>query len=122
MDAPTRARKIASLGFVGITWATFRSFYADPDSVIWRTLQPNGSLRYWTNSEFDRLGFEQAASFDQTLRLRNIQRMAALMLDEMVWLSLWEEKQMWGLAKRIDWVPSFGVTDDFGPGHLRFNP
>jgi peptide/nickel transport system substrate-binding protein len=120
MDAATRARKIQTLTFLGITSATFRSFYADPDGVIWRTLQPGGSLRYWTNAEFDRLGLEQASSTDQALRLRNIRRMVQLMLEETVWLSLWEEKQMWGLSRKIDWVPSFGVIDDFGPGHLKF--
>lgn len=122
MDSATRARKVASLGFLGITTATFRSFYADPDSVIWRTLQPGGSLRYWTNPEFDKLGAEQTSSSDQAVRLKAVQRMVQIMLDEMVWLTLWEEPMQWALAKRIDWVPSFGVIDDFGPGHLKFNP
>lgn len=122
MDAATRARKVASLGFLGITWATFRSYYADPDSIIWRTLQPGGSLRYWTNAEFDKLGAEQSSSTDQALRLKDLQRMVQIMLDEMVWLTLWEEPIQSALAKRIDWVPSFGLIDDFGPGHLKFNP
>ncbi|MDE3193665.1 MAG: hypothetical protein KGN00_08265 [Chloroflexota bacterium] len=121
MDAPTRARKIASLGFLGVTWATFRSFYADPDSVLWRTLQPKGTLRYWSDPEFDKLGQEESSSFDQDLRKKDLQRMVQIMLDQMVWVSLWEEKQMWGIARRIDWKPSLGVTDDFGPGHLKFN-
>jgi peptide/nickel transport system substrate-binding protein len=120
MDAATRARKIANLGFLGITWARFASRYGDPDSVVWRTLQPRGSLRYWSDPEVDRLGAEQAASTDQALRQRHWQRINTILLDQMPMLWLWEQPILWGASRRIDLVPTMDSHDDLGPGHITF--
>ena len=120
MDAATRARKIASLGFLGITWARFASRYGDPDSVIWRTMQPNGQLRYWTDPEFDRLGADQAQSSDQDARLRTWKRMNEMLLDNMPMLWLWEQPIIWGAARRVDFIPTMDSHDDLGPGHIKF--
>jgi peptide/nickel transport system substrate-binding protein len=120
MDAATRARKIQSLGFAGLTWARFASRYGDPDSVIWRTLQPGGSLRYWTNPEFDRLGTEQTQSSDDALRQRDWKRMNEILQDEMPMIWIWEQPILWGASKRIDLVATMDSHDDLGPGHIIF--
>ena len=122
MDAATRARKISNLGFLGVTYGRTASRYYDPDAVLWRALQPGGTRRYWTNPEFDRLGAEQASSFDQPVRLRDWQRMTEIMLDEMPMIYLWVEPVLFGVAKKLEIIPTTDQLDDFGPGHLKFNP
>jgi peptide/nickel transport system substrate-binding protein len=121
IDAATRARKLAQKTFLGVFAATFRSFYADPDGVIWRTMQPGGSLRYWTNAEFDRLGSEAATSVDQEQRRRNYRRMVQIMVDEMPWLTLWEETRLYATGGNAVWRPEGnGLTDDFHAERLLF--
>ncbi len=120
LDAATRANKLAQKTFAGIFTGSFVSLYADPDSVIWRTLQPGGSLRYWTNTEFDRLGAEAAASVRQELRKTNYQRMIAIMIDEMPWLSLWDTPILFGAARNLDFQPGFAYTGEFGADRLKF--
>jgi peptide/nickel transport system substrate-binding protein len=122
MDAATRARKISNLGFLGLTSGRTASRYFDPDNVVWRALQPGGTRRYWTDPEFDRLGIEQASSTDQAVRLRNWRRMSEIMLDHMPIIYLWVEPVMTGAAKKLDITLTMDQLDDFGPGHLKFNP
>lgn len=120
MDNATRADKIKNVSFQSVSWAGFSSKYGDPDGMIWRTLKPGGSLRYWSNPEFDRLGTQQATSFDQERRKAIWKQMTAMLLDEMPWIYLWNEPAIWGLARYLDIKPSVEARDDFGPGRVTF--
>jgi ABC-type oligopeptide transport system substrate-binding subunit len=83
-------------------------------------MQPGGTLRYWSNPEFDQLGEEQTSSTHPELRKRDIAKMEDMMLDEMPSISLWIEPLAWGVSKRIDVMPSYGQSDDYSPGHIKF--
>jgi peptide/nickel transport system substrate-binding protein len=121
MDDATRARKQASLGFLGLAWGATASRLFDPNSVVWRALQPGGTRRYWSDPEFDKLGFEQASSTDDAVRLRNWRRMTEMMLDHMPLIYLWVAPDIVGLSKKVDFIPTKDANDDFGPGHLKFS-
>lgn len=121
MDDATRARKQSSLGFLGLAWGATASRLFDPNSVVWRAMQPGGTRRYWTNAEFDKLGFEQASATDDAVRLRDWKRMTEIMLDEVPLIYLWVAPDIVGLSKKVDFVPTKDANDDFGPGHLKFS-
>ncbi len=121
MDDATRARKQASLGFLGLTWGATASRLFDPNSVVWRAMQPGGTRRYWSSEEFDRLGFEQAQSTDDAVRLRDWRRMTEIMLDEVPLIYLWIAPDIIATSKKIDFKPTKDANDDFGPGHLTFH-
>jgi peptide/nickel transport system substrate-binding protein len=120
IDAATFAAKL-NQGFKGLNSTTYASRYADPDSVVWRTMQPNGQLRYWSDPEFDQLGLEQTSSFDQARRKQIWQRMEAIMLDQNPLIYLWQRPLLVATARNLDFVPTMDANDDFGPGHLTFH-
>jgi peptide/nickel transport system substrate-binding protein len=120
LDAATRDTKLAQKTFQGIFSGSFVSLYGDPDSALWRTMQPGGSLRYWTNAEFDRLGAEAAATTDQAVRRRNFQRMSLIMIDEQPWLSLWDTPVLWAAARNVSFTPGFPYTGELDRDRIGF--
>jgi peptide/nickel transport system substrate-binding protein len=120
IDEATAAQKRAQKTFLGIYTGGTASLYGDPNGVIWRQMGPGGTHRYWSNPEFDRLGVEQATSFDQTRRLTIIRRMVEIMNDEVPWLNLFSSVRLYATSGGVDWQPGYSLTDEFHPERLKF--
>lgn len=120
IDPAAAAQKRAAKSFLGIYYGGTASLYGDPNGVIWRQLGPGGTHRYWSSAEFDALGKEQESSLDPARRKVIIQRMVAIMADEMPWINLWGTSRVYGMAKNVDWQPGYSITDEFHPERLRF--
>lgn len=120
IDPATAAQKRRQKSFLGIYTGGTASYYGDPNSSIWRQMAPGGTHRYWHNDEFDKLGAEQATSFDQKRRAQVWHRMVEIFNDEVPWLDLYGTVRLYGTGGNVDWHPVYSVTDEFHPERLTF--
>lgn len=119
IELSTYVEKITGRNWEGVFVTGVSSSLGDPDGSVWRVMQEGGSLRYWTNEEFDRLGAEAHSSTDNELRETNYRTMVEIMLEEMPWITLFETIQVYGLAESINLDPS--LSDLFSAERLTFS-
>lgn len=122
LEAAVRAERNRQKSFKSTFTSYFTSIVGDPDGLLWRTLQPKGTLNYaWSNPEFEKLGQEAASSFDEALRLKNYQRMNAIVIDEMPSIPLLEVTQSFGMKKNIEFTPGPVNTADLRKDNLKIS-
>jgi peptide/nickel transport system substrate-binding protein len=122
LETSVRTQKIAQRSFKGMFTAGFASPLFDPDSLMWRVLQPSGLLNYnWTNEEFQKLGQEATTSLEPEVRRRNFQRMADIVNDEVPIIVVMEFVQGFGVHRYINFRPGPSLVIDFRSGNLSFS-
>ncbi len=99
--------------------------FPDPDaSYYWMCSEipseeyPEGSnWQYYCNEEVDRLFDEQASAIDSQIRMRVYHEIGQIMYDDVVWIGLWMDPDIWSVNDRVSGVkfsgaiPFWNVTD-----------
>ncbi len=91
--------------------------FPDPDISYWRCDQiPTDESPQGTNAEFvcdkelDALFLQQATQVDLNQRVATFQKISKLMYDQVYWLSIWLDPDIWAVGKRLDNVKLSGIT------------
>jgi peptide/nickel transport system substrate-binding protein len=91
--------------------------FPDPDISYWRCDQiPSDEAPQGTNAEFlcdqelDGLFQQQATQVDLNQRVDTFQKISKLMFDQVYWLSIWQDPDIWAVGKRLVNVKISGIT------------
>ena len=91
--------------------------FPDPDISYWRCAQiPSNESPQGTNAEFlcdkglDALFQLQATQVDLNQRIDTFHKISKLMYDQVYWLSIWQDPDIWAVGKRLDNVKLSGIT------------
>lgn len=97
-------------------WSAAPSF-PDPDTAIWLCDQipsdasPDGSnTQFICNKELDKLFQEQAAAVDVEKRKELMSQIQKLIADEVYWVSIWDDPDLWTVSKSLQNANLSGVT------------
>jgi peptide/nickel transport system substrate-binding protein len=96
------------------------SNFPDPDYYYWYCSEiptdeyPAGSnWQYYCNEELDSLFTLQATQVDPEERQATFQRINQIFHDEVIWLGLWQDPDLWAVSSRLTNVKLSGVTPFF---------
>lgn len=91
--------------------------FPDPDISYWRCAQiPTDESPQGTNAEFlcdqqlDSLFQQQATQVDLDQRVATFHQISKLMYDQVYWLSIWLDPDIWAVGKRLENVKLSGIT------------
>lgn len=93
------------------------SNFPDPDYYYWYCSEiptddyPAGSnWQYYCNDELDALFTQQATQVDPIERQKTFQKINKIFYDEVIWLGMWQDPDLWAIGPRLDNVKLSGVT------------
>ena len=102
-----------------MAWSDTSNF-PDPDYYYWFCSEiptdeyPAGSnWQYYCNEELDSLFTLQATQVNPVERQKTFQRINQIFHDEVVWLGLWQDPDLWAVGSRLANVKLSGVTPFF---------
>ena len=91
--------------------------FPDPDISYWRCAQiPSDESPQGTNAEFlcdkalDALFQLQETQVDLNQRIDTFHKISKLMYDNVYWLSIWQDPDIWAIGKRLDNVKLSGIS------------
>lgn len=97
-------------------WSTNPAF-PDPDTAIWlcdsipTDDKPEGdNWEFICDEELDRLFKEQAAAVDVNKRKEILKQIQKIIADKVYWVSIWDDPDLWTVAKTLRNVKLSGVT------------
>lgn len=97
-------------------WSSQPEGYPDPDSNRFLCAQipsdenPVGNnLSFYCNEELDALFQQQATIVDTAARIPIFAEIQRLLLDDMVWLGVWQDNDLWTVSNRLDNVRLSGA-------------
>jgi peptide/nickel transport system substrate-binding protein len=97
--------------------------FPDPDISYWRCAQiPSAESPQGTNAEFlcdktlDGLFQLQETQVDLNQRIDTFHKISKLMYDQVYWLSIWQDPDIWAVGKRMDNVKLSGITPFYNVG------
>jgi peptide/nickel transport system substrate-binding protein len=110
----------AAAGDIDIMQWSDSSYFPDPDYYYWYCSEiptadyPVGSnWQYYCNDELDSLFAQQATQVDPAERQKTFQRINQIFYDEVVWLSIWQDPDLWAIGSKLQNVKISGVTPFF---------
>lgn len=72
---------------------------------------PQGvNAQYLCDKELDGLFQQQAAEVDTAARIATFQKISKIVYDQVYWVSLWQDPDIWAVGKRLDNVKLSGAT------------
>lgn len=97
-------------------WSSQPAAFPDPNSARWMCDEipgpdnPVGSnWNFYCNPELDELFDLQATQVDLDERIATYEQIEQIMLDEMVWLGVWQDNDIWSVANRLQNVRLSGA-------------
>jgi len=107
----------AASGDIDLMQWSDSSNFPDPDYYYWYCSEiptpdypQGGNWQYYCNEELDGLFATQASQVDPAERQKTFQRINQIFYDEVVWLGMWQDPDLWALGSRLDNVKLSGVT------------
>jgi peptide/nickel transport system substrate-binding protein len=121
IESSVRAQLVKDKSFKGFWWSDPTSTLQDPDGMFWRLLGPGGTMDYWRQEEFDKLGNEARFSMDQKLREANYKRMTDIFLENLPWIPIVQPVESYGVANYLTWRPNPNQLVQLRKEVLKFN-
>ena len=106
IEASVRTQITADKTTKGLWWSDPTSTLQDPDGMFWRLLGPGGTMDYWREPEFDRLGNEARFSMDPKLREDNYKKMTDIFLQNLPWIPVIQPMESYGVQNYLNWRPN----------------
>ncbi|MDI9548606.1 MAG: peptide ABC transporter substrate-binding protein [Chloroflexota bacterium] len=107
---------IASGEYDIASWSSQPNAYPDPDTARWTCREipsaenPVGdNWSYYCNPQLDELFDLQARTVDLDERIAIYGQIKQMMLDEMIWLGVWQDNDMYSVSSRLEGVRISGV-------------
>jgi peptide/nickel transport system substrate-binding protein len=107
----------AARGEIGMMEWSDCSNFPDPDYYYWFCSEiptddyPAGSnWQFYCNEELDGLFSLQAKQVNPVERQKTFQRINEIFYEEVIWLGLWQDPDIWGIGPRLQNVKISGVT------------
>lgn len=97
-------------------WSSQPAAYPDPDTARWMCNQIPGpdnpvgnNWNFYCNPQLDELFVLQAATVDTTARIAIFEDIERTLLEDMVWLGVWQDNDVWSVANRLQNVRLSGA-------------
>lgn len=97
-------------------WASQPAAFPDPDTARWTCREipspenPVGNnWNFYCNPELDALFDLQAVTVDMGERIAIFEQIQQIMMDEMIWLGVWQDNDIWSVANRLQNVRLSGA-------------
>lgn len=107
----------AAKGEIGMMQWSDCSNFPDPDYYYWYCSEiptdeyPAGSnWQFYCNEELDSLFTLQTTQVNPEDRQKTFQRINEIFYEEVIWLGLWQDPDVWAVGSRLDNVSLSGVT------------
>jgi peptide/nickel transport system substrate-binding protein len=98
-------------------WSDVPTAFPDPDIAYWLCSQipskenPQGvNAQYLCDKDLDGLFQLQATQVDINARIESFHKITKIMFDQVYWLSIWQDPDIWAVGKRLDNVKLSGST------------
>jgi peptide/nickel transport system substrate-binding protein len=98
-------------------WSDVPTSFPDPDIAYWLCAEipsdeyPSGlNAQYICDEELDALFQLQITQVDYNARVETFQQISKIMYDNVYWLSLWHDPDIWALGSRLTNVKLSGST------------
>lgn len=110
----------AASGQIDIMEWSDSSNFPDPDYYYWYCSEiptaeypQGGNWQYYCNEELDALFTLQATQVDPVARQKTFERINQIFYEEVIWLGIWQDPDLWALSARLQNVKLSGVTPFF---------
>ncbi len=97
-------------------WSSQPDAFPDPNSTRWMCREipgpdnpVGGNWSFYCNPELDALFDLQAATVDTAARIAIFGEIQKIMMDDMVWLGVWQDNDVWSVANRLQNVRLSGA-------------
>ena len=107
----------AASGQIDIMQWSDSSNFPDPDYYYWFCSEiptpeypQGGNWQYYCNEELDSLFTLQATQVNPAERQKTFERINQIFYDEVVWLGMWQDPDLWAIGPRLQNVKLSGVT------------
>lgn len=97
-------------------WSSQPEAYPDPDTSRWTCREiptpdnPAGSnWNFYCNPELDELFARQAVTVDMEARIAIFEEIERILQEDMVWLGVWQDNDIWTVSKRLNNVRLSGA-------------
>ena len=97
-------------------WSDSSSF-PDPDYYYWLCSEiptdeyPAGSnWQYYCNEELDGLFTKETTQVNPEERQKTFQQINQIFYDQVIWLGMWQDPDLWAIGSKLDNVKLSGVT------------
>jgi peptide/nickel transport system substrate-binding protein len=104
-------------------WSDVPTAFPDPDIAYWLCSEiPNDQNPQGVNAQFicdptlDQLFQLQSTQVDFNARVETFHKITKLMYDQVYWLSLWLDPDIWALSSRVEGVKLSGATPFYNIG------
>ncbi len=104
-------------------WSDVPTAFPDPDIAYWLCSEipsdqnPQGlNAQFLCDKKLDGLFQLQATQVDYNARVATFHQITKLMYDQVYWLSLWVDPDLWALSKRMEGVKLSGATPFYNIG------
>jgi len=97
-------------------WSTNPSF-PDPDTAQWLCKEipsdenpPGGNWQFFCDEELDGLFVKETATVDTQARIQLFYQIAKIISDQVYWVSIWDDPDLWSVSKKLKNVHFSGAT------------